>query len=78
MSSNKNVIFKNYEFITVKGVACQLGFGSYGSVQLAKCLKSKKLIALKKISRKVSDNEVEIHKNLNHPNIIKLLDFFFD
>lgn len=54
MEVNKVKIFKNYEFMTVKGIACQLGFGAYGSVQLAKCLKTGETVAIKKTSTKIA------------------------
>lgn len=40
MESNKTNFLKKYELIFVKGIAWKLGFGSYGSVQLGKCLRT--------------------------------------
>ena len=71
-------ILKNYELVTTNGIPCHLGFGAYGSVQLGKCLKTGMTVAIKKISRKIALNEVQIHMRLNHPNIIKMYDFCFD
>lgn len=58
MEPNKVKILKNYEIVTVKGVVCQLGFGAYGSVQLAKCLKTGETVAIKKTSNKIAKCEV--------------------
>ncbi len=49
-------ILKNYEMISTNGIPCNLGFGAYGSVQLGKCLKTGKTVAIKKISRKLAVN----------------------
>lgn len=57
---------------------CNLGFGAYGSVQLGKCAKSGRTVAIKKINRKIAMSEVEIHMKLDHPNIIKMYDYCFD
>ena len=78
MDSRKLPILKNYEFISVNGIPCNLGFGAYGSVQLGKSLKTGQTVAIKKIGRKMAFGEVEVHMKLNHPNIIKMLDFAFD
>lgn len=51
-------ILKNYELITTNGIPCNLGFGAYGAVQLGKCLKTGRTVAVKKISRKLAVNEV--------------------
>ena len=71
-------ILKNYELICSNGLPCNLGFGAYGSVQLGKCLKTGETVAIKRISRKLAFNEVEVHMKLDHPNIIKMLDYAFD
>ena len=64
--------------MSLNGIACNLGFGAYGSVQLAKCLRTNQTVAVKKIYRKLAINEVDIHYSLGHPNIVKLIDFYFD
>jgi serine/threonine protein kinase len=69
---------KNYELISTNGIPCSLGFGAYGSVQLGKCLKTGKTVAIKKINRKLAFNEVEVHMQLTHPNIIHMFDYAFD
>ena len=78
MQPKKNFIIKNYELIHANGIPCNLGFGAYGSVQLGKCLSTGQTVAIKKIGRKIAVGEVEIHMKLNHPNIIKMLDYHFD
>lgn len=77
MDARKSVL-KNYEIITANGIPCNLGFGAYGSVQLGKCLKTGMTVAIKKISRKLATNEVEMHCRLKHPNIIQMYDYEFD
>lgn len=58
-----------------------LGKGSYGEVELAKHRKNGRKLAIKKIEKMSLANkkiratlmrEVEIHKKLKHPNIIRL------
>lgn len=78
MDSRKLPILKNYEFINANGIPCNLGFGAYGSVQLGKCLLTGQTVAIKKIGRKIAKAEVDIHLKLNHPNIIRMLDHYFD
>ncbi len=76
---SKKLILQNYELINaIDGIPCNLGFGAYGSVQLGRCLKTKQTVAIKKIGKKIALNEVEIHLKLNHPNIIKMIDYYFD
>lgn len=77
MEPRKSVL-KNYELIFANGIPCNLGFGAYGSVQLGKCLKTEKIVAVKRINRKLAFGEVDVHMKLNHPNIIKMYDFSFD
>ncbi len=64
--------------MSINGIPCNLGFGAYGVVQLGKCLKTKKTVAIKKIYRKLAVEEVDIHFSLSHPNIIRMLDSYFD
>ena len=71
-------ITNSYEMLSINGIACNLGFGSYGSVQLAKSLTNGETVAVKKIHRKIAVNEVKMHYQLSHPHIIKMIDFFFD
>lgn len=78
MDPRKLPVLKNYEFINANGIPCNLGFGAYGSVQLGKCLVTGQTVAIKKIGRKIAKAEVDIHLKLNHPNIIRMLDHYFD
>lgn len=78
MDNKKLPILKNYEFITANGIPCNLGFGAYGSVQLGRCLKTGETGFIKRIGRKIALNEVDVHMKLNHPNIIRMLDHYFD
>lgn len=78
MDARKLPVLKNYEFINANGIPCNLGFGAYGSVQLGKCLVTGQTVAIKKIGRKIAKAEVDIHLKLNHPNIIRMLDHYFD
>lgn len=65
-----------------------IGKGSYGYVTLVKKKETNDVRAMKVISKRNSKNpekeneqmkrEVNIHKNLAHPNIIQLLDYFED
>jgi serine/threonine protein kinase len=70
--------------VMLTGDQC-LGKGAYGYVTLVEEKNSKQLFAMKVIDKKfveanggkiLLDREVSIHKGLNHPNIIKLYDFF--
>ncbi|CDW86401.1 protein kinase domain containing protein [Stylonychia lemnae] len=74
-----NIKMSDIEFI--KQGNYQLGKGSYGEVQLAQHKKSGKKLAIKKINKQSLANkkikatlmrEVEIHKKLQHENIIRL------
>lgn len=59
-----------------------LGRGNFGQVHLGKCLESDELVAIKCISVERTrdssisiENEINIMKNLNHPNIVRYIDF---
>ena len=56
----KNVDINQIEAfdLLLGGFPCQLGFGSCGSVQLAKCLKTGETVAIKKVNGKLMHNEV--------------------
>ena len=62
-----------------------LGSGSYGEVKLVKNKTTQKLSAMKVVNKKTLEQEacldivmreISIHKELNHPNIVKLHDSF--
>lgn len=64
----------------------QLGEGKFGTVFLAKHIKSNFICALKKIPETIEDNciieqlirEIKIHSFLDHPNIAQLYTFFME
>ncbi len=65
-------------------VISKLGDGSYGTVYLAVNIMTKQNIAMKKINKvkenEIDDmeikNEIEILKKLDHPNIVKIIEFY--
>ena len=65
-------------------VISKLGDGSYGTVYLAVNIITKQNIAMKKINKvkenEIDDmeikNEIEILKKLDHPNIVKIIEFY--
>ena len=69
---------KKYKFIDI------IGTGSFGTVYLAQNLYTKEKVAIKKIIKSkedyLSDNEIldeiEILKNLEHPDIVKIIEFY--
>lgn len=75
------------DFITVKDSHKVLGTGTYGEVQLVQNTGSKTFYALKIIRKslaatmiplKVLFREIAVHKSLNHPNIVRLIDHLED
>ena len=78
MDPKKGGSLKNYEFVSENGFPCNLGFGAYGAVQLGKSLLTGETVAIKRIGRKIASEEVKIHMTLNHPNIIRMIDYHFD
>lgn len=56
-----------------------LGNGSFGVVTEARCLETGDLVAIKKVLQdpRYKNRELDIMKELNHPNIVKLLDYFY-
>lgn len=62
----------------------QLGEGHYGVVRLGMNKKTKEKVAIKSILKKkvkrieILKREIDVMKELNHPNIIKLLDVYED
>ena len=80
-------LFTLKDFVTVKDSQKILGTGTYGEVQLVQRIGSKTLYALKIIKKslaasvvplKVLFREIAVHKTLNHPNIVRLLDHLED
>jgi len=68
---------KKYKIIS------NIGQGSYGNVFLAYNIYTKEKVAIKKIYKTLDIineseiiNEIEILKKLNHPNIVKILEFY--
>lgn len=65
-------------------VLSKLGDGSYGTVYLAVNLMTKANVAMKKINKvkenEIDDmeikNEIDILKKLDHPNIVKIIEFY--
>jgi tRNA A-37 threonylcarbamoyl transferase component Bud32 len=65
-------------------VLSRIGDGSYGTVYLAINLMTKQNVAMKKINKikenEVDDmeikNEIDILKKLDHPNIVKIIEFY--
>lgn len=64
-----------------------LGKGTYGEVRLVQSLDSGQYYALKEIKKQkyletdsieILRREIDIHKDLNHPNIIKMIQYFED
>lgn len=78
MDLNRAHNLKNYELIVIKDVLCQTIYGSYGNVQIAKCIKTGHVVAIKKLNYKISDAEFEMLRKISHQNIVNLLDWFFD
>ena len=69
---------KKYKVLTV------LGNGSYGKVYKAMNIKTENLVAIKSIIKKkdnkidenIIKNEINVLKKLNHPNIVKIYEFY--
>lgn len=65
-------------------IKTKLGDGAYGTVYLAENLITKTIVAMKKIDKSNEDHltdseirdEIEILKKLDHPNIMKILEFY--
>jgi serine/threonine protein kinase len=65
----------------------KIGEGTYGVVFKAYCKRTRQLVALKSVKHWYEDTgsihltairELSILKRLNHPNIVKMIDFFED
>jgi glycogen synthase kinase 3 beta len=57
----------------------EIGSGSFGVVYLAKIIENNELVAIKKVyqDKKYKNRELQILKELNHTNVIKLRQFFY-
>ena len=79
VSNNRENVFKQYKIIK------KIGEGSYGVVWKVKHKKTNLIRAMKKIKKnnKTNDdttkdiiNEIELLRKLDHPNIVKIFEFF--
>ena len=73
----------DYACFWYSNLALWLGRGSFGSVRKAMRISDKKEVAIKIISKKTVKghfdmvlSEMNVLKNLNHPNVIGFFDFF--
>lgn len=71
-------IFDDYEFLG------DVGSGSFGKVMVVKHRETQKLRACKvmtvqtALQRELTDTEIKLLKSLNHPNIMKLFEVYFE
>ena len=78
ISKNKGVLEEEYQILR------PLAEGGYGQVYLVKHIKIEKERAMKVIpiksknAEEKTDEEIELLKNLDHPNIVKLFEYFCD
>ena len=82
-NNNEKIIIKNKNSVTdVYKFERQLGEGGYGQVYLVRHKKMNLLRAMKiipnnsKNQKEKTDEEIELLKQLDHPNIIKLFEYF--
>ena len=85
INSNEKIISRNQNNLTeIYNVEKQLGEGGYGQVFLVRHKKMNLLRAMKMISvnskneEEQTDEEIELLKQLDHPNIVKLFEYFSD
>ena len=83
--SNEKIISKNKNNLSdVYNIENQLGEGGYGQVYLVRHKKMNLLRAMKiipvnsKNEEEQTDEEIELLKQLDHPNIVKLFEYFSD
>ena len=80
--NNDLIISKNKQALTdVYKLEGELGEGGYGKVFLVRHIKMKLLRAMKMVSvnsknEGKTDEEIELLKQLDHPNIVKLFEYF--
>ena len=84
-NNNEKIIIKNKNSVTdVYKFERQLGEGGYGQVYLVRHKKMNLLRAMKiipknsKNQKEKTDEEIELLKQLDHPNIVKLFEYFSD
>jgi serine/threonine protein kinase len=65
--------FSNYKALQV------IGSGSFGVVYQARCLDNNEIVAIKKVfqDRRYKNRELQILKELNHNNVIKIKHYFY-
>lgn len=75
--------FKSLEDIDFVDKDKNIGIGAFSQVQLIRHVKNdQKLFALKKLFKKDKveeiyiQREIDLHKDLEHPSIIKFIDYF--
>ena len=85
INSNEKIISRNQNNLTeIYNVEKQLGEGGYGRVFLVRHKKMNLLRAMKMISvnskneEEQTDEEIDLLKQLDHPNIVKLFEYFSD
>lgn len=78
MNQNQKGFLEKYELISTNNKPCIIGIGANSSVIAAKCKKTNKIVAVKKITRKLALKEVFLHSQLNHPNIVQFIESFMD
>ena len=71
-----NHIIGDYSYNPIR-----IGKGNFSTIYLGNNIKTNKVVAIKKIEvenilklKKNVKREIELHKKLNHPNIVKLYD----
>ena len=79
VSNNRENVFKQYKILK------KIGEGSYGVVWKVKHKKTNLIRAMKKIKKNIKNrndttkdiiNEIELLRKLDHPNIVKIFEFF--
>jgi serine/threonine protein kinase len=66
------------EFVNYKALQV-IGSGSFGVVYQARCIDSDEIVAIKKVfqDRRYKNRELQILKELNHNNVIKIKHYFY-
>ncbi len=72
MNSKKH-FFHKYELLSTNNIPSIVGLGANSAVQLAVNKETEKLVAVKKIHRKLAIKESSIHSQLSHPNIVNFV-----